>query len=728
MSAATEHVDVLIVGAGLSGIGAGCHLRTSCPDKTFAILESRDAIGGTWDLFRYPGIRSDSDMFTLGYPFRPWPEAEAIADGPSIRSYVRDTAGEYGLEETIRFHQRVVAAEWSTKDARWTVDVERTDTHERVQLTCGFLFMCTGYYRYDEGYTPHFEGTERFRGQIVHPQHWPEDLDYAGKRVTVIGSGATAVTLVPAMADEAAHVTMVQRSPSYVVSLPGTDPIATLLRRVLPRKAAFEIVRWKNVLLPTAFFLACRRWPKAMKGLIRRGVMKRLPDGYDVDTHFAPRYQPWDQRLCLVPDGDLFETISAGRASVVTDRIETFTENGLQLESGSELVADVIVTATGLNMLMLGGMRIAVDGRDIKLNETVGYKGMMLSGVPNLAVALGYTNASWTLKCDLVTQYVCRLLNHMDANGHRQATPRAPDQSVATEPFLDLASGYVLRSIHTLPKQGSRAPWRLYQNYMRDVLMMRRGPLEDEGIEFSNPGAPANRRAAGRLVLGRDLALDDVRLRGHLAGYQGEYLLEVLCLEDPLLRVNSECFLGSDLPEIARPADEPHLPVRDLEAGDVPVRERATAGVEVARRRDGENLVRPAHARLRILELGTDEGRGGSVVGRFVQRLLEVFYRPGRGRVRDALGEHGTVRVAGDHHEAAGLAPCPLVHRAIVLRTQGEVARRRRGRVARLALQRPPDMSDEQPGGKPEPVAVGGALVAVHEEQRAWLLAGTVHG
>ncbi len=491
MAEGREHVDVLIVGAGLSGIGAACHLRTSCPDKTFAILEARGAIGGTWDLFRYPGIRSDSDMFTLGYPFRPWPEAEAIADGPSIRSYIRDTAREFEIEDAIRFHQRVVAADWSTKDARWTVEVERTDTQERLQLTCGFLFMCTGYYRYDEGYTPHFEGSERFQGEIVHPQHWPQELDYADKRVTVIGSGATAVTLVPAMADRAAHVTMVQRSPSYVVSLPGTDPLADLLRRVLPAKAAFSIVRWKNVLLPTAFFMACRRWPKAMKALIRRGVMKRLPVGYEVDTHFAPRYQPWDQRLCLVPDGDLFETISEGRASIVTDRIETFTEKGLLLESGAELEADVIVTATGLNMLMLGGMTVAVDGRDVELSETVGYKGMMLSGVPNLAVALGYTNASWTLKCDLVTQYVCRLLNHMDARGLKQATPRAPDRSVATEPFLDLASGYVLRSIHTLPKQGSRAPWRLYQNYIRDVLMMRRGPLEDEGIEFSNPREPA---------------------------------------------------------------------------------------------------------------------------------------------------------------------------------------------------------------------------------------------
>ncbi len=491
MAQTPEHVDVLIVGAGLSGIGAACHLRARCPGKTFAILEARDAVGGTWDLFRYPGIRSDSDMFTLGYSFRPWEEAEAIADGPSIRSYIRDTARDHGVEDRVRFHHRVVAAEWSTGEARWTVEVERTDTQESLHLTCAFLFMCTGYYRYDEGYTPHFEGRERFRGEIVHPQHWPEGLDYTGKRVVVIGSGATAVTLVPAMAEDAAHVTMVQRSPSYVVSLPGTDPLAGLLRRVLPAKALYPVVRWKNVIMMSAFFNACRRWPKFMKGLIRRGVMKSLPEGYDVDTHFAPRYQPWDQRLCLVPDGDLFETLSAGRASIVTDRIETFTENGLKLESGTELEADVIITATGLNMLLLGGMEVTVDGRHIEFSETVGYKGMMFTGVPNLAVALGYTNASWTLKCDLVAQYVCRLLNHMDRAGYRQATPSEPDPSITTEPFLDLASGYVLRSIDTLPRQGSRKPWRLYQNYARDVLMMRRGPVEDEGIEFSNPRVPA---------------------------------------------------------------------------------------------------------------------------------------------------------------------------------------------------------------------------------------------
>src|SRR5215213_6609768 len=331
MSAADEHVDVLIVGAGLSGIGAGCHLRTSCPGTTFAILEARNAIGGTWDLFRYPGIRSDSDMFTLGYPFRPWPEAEAIADGPSIRSYVRDTAREYEIEDTIRFRQRVVAAEWSTEGARWTVDVERTDTQERLQLTCGFLFMCTGYYRYDEGYLPHFEGTDRFRGEIVHPQHWPEELDYSGKRVVVIGSGATAVTLVPAMSGQAAHVTMLQRSPSYVVALPAIDRIADALMRTLPKQTAYSIVRWKNVLLMMLSFKLSRRFPNLMRKVIRRGVRRRLPEGYDVDTHFNPIYNPWDQRLCLAPDSDLFDVLASGAASIRTDGIETFTETGLKL-------------------------------------------------------------------------------------------------------------------------------------------------------------------------------------------------------------------------------------------------------------------------------------------------------------------------------------------------------------------------------------------------------------
>jgi monooxygenase len=488
-----EHLDVLIVGAGLSGIGAGCHLQANCPSKSFAILEARDAIGGTWDLFRYPGIRSDSDMYTLGYSFRPWEDAKAIADGPSILSYIRDTARDHGIDRKIRFQQRVVRAEWSTAEAQWTVEAERTDTQETVRLTCGFLFMCTGYYRYDEGYTPEFEGTERFAGQIVHPQHWPESLDYVGKRVVVIGSGSTAVTLVPAMAQRAAHVTMLQRSPSYIVSLPARDPLADLLRRALPARIAYPIVRWKNVVLTTIFFQLSRRAPRFIKALIRKGVERRLPAGYDVDSHFTPRYNPWDQRVCLTPDGDLFEAIGKRRASIVTDRIEAFTEQGLRLASGTVLEADLVVTATGLKLLPLGGMTIAADGREVELSETVGYKGIMFSGVPNLAVALGYTNASWTLKCDLTCEYVCRLLNHMDEHGYRQCTPRAPDPSLPTQPMIDLTSGYVLRSIDSFPKQGARTPWRLHQNYARDILLLRRGALEDEGMEFSNAGSAVER-------------------------------------------------------------------------------------------------------------------------------------------------------------------------------------------------------------------------------------------
>ncbi|MGY1643882.1 flavin-containing monooxygenase [Geodermatophilus sp. SYSU D00703] len=486
---AAEHVDVLIVGAGLSGIGAACHLQRECPDRSYAVLEARDAIGGTWDLFRYPGVRSDSDMFTLGYSFRPWTQARAIADGASIRSYVQQTAREHGVDRHIRFGHRVVSAEWSTAEARWTVTAERSDTGETVRLTCGWLSVCSGYYRYDRGHRPRFPGEERFRGPIVHPQHWPEDLDWAGERVVVIGSGATAVTLVPSLAATAAHVTMLQRTPSYVLSLPGRDPLADALRRRLPARAVYPVVRWKNVLVSMASYQFSRRRPAAMRRFIQRLAGRQLPPGFDVDTHFGPPYDPWDQRLCLVPDGDLFRAVREGRASIVTDRIATFTETGIALESGEELTADVVVTATGLVLLPIGGMTLTVDGELVELSERVSYKGMMVSGVPNFSMTIGYTNASWTLKADLVARYVCRLLRHMAAAGYATCTPVAPPGG-GTEPFIGLSSGYVQRSLTALPKQGSRAPWRLYQNYVRDVLLMRRGPLEDEGVRFA-PRQPA---------------------------------------------------------------------------------------------------------------------------------------------------------------------------------------------------------------------------------------------
>jgi cation diffusion facilitator CzcD-associated flavoprotein CzcO len=485
-----DHVDVVIVGAGLSGIGAACHLEANCPGKTYAILEARDRVGGTWDLFRYPGIRSDSDMYTLGYSFKPWAEAKAIADGPSILRYVNETARERGVDGHIRFSHKVVAAEWSTDGATWTVQAERADTGETVELTSNFVFMCSGYYRYDEGYTPEFAGMERFKGEIVHPQLWPEDLDYAGKRVVVIGSGATAVTLVPAMAKDATHVTMLQRSPTYIVSLPAEDPIANFVRRRLPAKLAYAIARWKNVMLMLGSFQLSRRRPELMKKIIRRGAERRLPAGYDVDKHFSPTYNPWDQRMCLVPDGDLFRAIGDGSASIVTDRIETFTERGLRLESGAELEADVIVTATGLNLLALGGTRIVVDGHAIKLPDTMGYRGMMLSGVPNFAIAIGYTNASWTLKCDLTCEYVCRLLNYMDEHGYAQCTPTNRDPSVTPRPFIDLASGYVQRSIDQFPQQGSKPPWRVYQNYPRDLLALRYSTLDDGAMDFARRPVP----------------------------------------------------------------------------------------------------------------------------------------------------------------------------------------------------------------------------------------------
>lgn len=483
-----EHFDVVIIGAGLSGIGAGCHLTKRCPGKSFVILEGRDVTGGTWDLFRYPGIRSDSDMYTLGYAFRPWREAKAIAGGPAILNYVRETAAEYGVDRRIRFRHAVKWVSWSSRDAAWTVEAERGPEQEPARFTCNFLLTCTGYYDYDRGHSPEFPGAGRFAGPIVHPQQWPADLDYAGKRVVVIGSGATAVTLVPAMADAAAHVTMLQRSPTYVVSRPAEDQLANRLRRHLPARLAYGLTRWRNVLLTMFFYNLARRRPERFKQQVIGGVRRHLGRDYDVATHFTPSYNPWDQRLCLAPDADLFHAIKAGRASVATDGIETFTETGIKLRSGAELPADIIVTATGLNLKVLSGMEITVDGVRFEPSQAMSYKGMMYSDVPNLATAFGYTNASWTLKADLTCEYVCRLLRYMDRHGYAQCTPTR-DPGVTEAPFLDFTSGYVQRAIQQLPKQGAKRPWRLHQNYAVDLLTLRFGRLNDGTLRFARRAA-----------------------------------------------------------------------------------------------------------------------------------------------------------------------------------------------------------------------------------------------
>jgi cation diffusion facilitator CzcD-associated flavoprotein CzcO len=491
-----EHHDVLIIGAGLSGIGSAVHLQKALPHKTYAILEARDAIGGTWDLFRYPGIRSDSDMYTLGYNFKPWEARKSIADGDSILDYVRETAAEYGVDHHIRYGHRVVGAEWDSDAARWTVEAELVGTGDSVKLTCSFLHWCSGYYRYDEGFTPNFEGAEEFRGDIIHPQHWPEGYDYSGKRVVVIGSGATAVTLVPAMADRAKHVTMLQRSPTYIVALPGEDPIAKVLRRRLPASLAYQLVRMKNAGMTLFSFELSRRRPEIVKAFIRRGVRRWLGGDFDIDTHFKPRYNPWDQRLCVVPDGDLFRALRTGKADVVTDRVACFTERGIRLQSGEELEADVIVTATGLNLQMLGGAEVIVDGQAVSFGDAVAYKGMMFSGVPNAALSIGYTNASWTLKCDLICEYVCRLLAYMEEHGYDYCVPVEPPEGEERAPLLDFSSGYVLRAIDQLPKQGARPPWRLHQNWFKDISMFRRAPLVDEGIRFRQAGEPVRQPQA----------------------------------------------------------------------------------------------------------------------------------------------------------------------------------------------------------------------------------------
>ena len=486
-----EHFDVLIVGAGLSGIGAAVHLQTECPGKTYAILEGREVIGGTWDLFRYPGIRSDSDMYTLGYAFKPWTQAKAIADGPSILNYVRETAREHGIDPHIRFRHKVLSAAWSTPDAAWTVTAD--ENGQTRTFTCNFLFLCGGYYSYDGGYTPDFPGADTFKGRIVHPQNWPSDLDYAGKKVVVIGSGATAVTLVPEMAKSAAHVTMLQRSPTYMVSRPAEDAFANWLRARLPAKLAYSIIRWRNVLFGLYFFNTARKKPEVVKQRLIGMVREQLGPDYDVGTHFTPSYNPWDQRLCLVPDADMFQAIKSGAAEVVTDHIETFTPEGIKLKSGKTLEADVIVTATGLVLKALNGLSLTVDGKAVEPAKTLSYKGMMYSDVPNLASSFGYTNASWTLKCDLTCGYVCRLLNHMDRTGLRQATPRNTDPDIGQEPWLDFSSGYVQRAMASFPKQGTKAPWRLDQNYALDLMNLKYSKVEDGVMEFSNP---APRKAA----------------------------------------------------------------------------------------------------------------------------------------------------------------------------------------------------------------------------------------
>jgi monooxygenase len=486
-----EHLDVVIVGAGISGIGAGRYLRTELPGRSFAILEARAASGGTWDLFRYPGIRSDSDLHTFGYEFKPWRDEESIASADRILAYVRETATENGLDAHIRYHHKVVAASWSSAEARWSVEVERGDTGERTRLTAGWLFCAGGYYRYDEGFTPRFEGRDRFAGRIVHPQHWPEDLDHAGKRVLVIGSGATAVTLVPALAGTAAHVTMLQRTPSYVMPVAKKDPVANLLRRWLGEERGYRATRRKNIAQQRAVWRFCQRFPKAARRLIRWINTKQLPAGYPVDEHFNPPYGPWDQRLCAVPDGDLFKAIRRGTASVVTDRIATFTERGVLLTSGRELEADVIVTATGLNVQALAGLALTVDGTPVRLPETVAYKGMMLSGVPNFAFAIGYTNSSWTLKVGLLCEHFCRLLAHMDATGTAVCRPEVSDPDMPTRPFLDFAAGYVQRVVDQLPRQGDRMPWRTSMDYHSDVKLLRNGRVDDPALRFSPAAAAA---------------------------------------------------------------------------------------------------------------------------------------------------------------------------------------------------------------------------------------------
>jgi monooxygenase len=507
LSTIPEHFDVLIIGAGLSGIDAAHHLQKFCPQKSYVILEQRERIGGTWDLFRYPGIRSDSDMLTMGYSFRPWTHPKAISPGEDIREYITATARDEGIDRNIRFRHQIKRASWSSEDAKWTVEAVKQSSslgassntagnttsggvvtkEEAVTLTCNFLFCCAGYYRYSAGYLPEFPNSSRFKGRMIHPQGWPQDLDYAGKRVVIIGSGATAVTLLPAMAKTAAHVTMLQRSPTYVISAPEKDRIANFLRHIMPAMWAYRLSRWKNVSFMTYIYQLSQRFPNFVKRGIIKKASKQLGTDFDVETHFTPRYRPWEQRMCLIPDADMFEAIKSGKASVVTDQIETFTERGILLKSGKEPEADIVITATGLEMQAFGGMELTVDKQRVDLSQALAYKGVMMSGVPNFASVFGYINASWTLKADLICNYVCRLLNFMDRKGVRQVIPNPVGES-AVAPFVEnFSSGYIQRALARWPKQGRKKPWRVYQNYFRDTMSLKWTRVDDEGLEFSNP-------------------------------------------------------------------------------------------------------------------------------------------------------------------------------------------------------------------------------------------------
>jgi len=492
---ADEHFDVLIVGAGLSGIGAACRVRRKCPDSSLAILEARDDLGGTWDLFRYPGVRSDSEMFTLSYSFRPWTHAKAIAGGRTILTYIRDTAREFGVDRKIRYGCKVRSASWSSAEARWTLEVERRADGAVVTVTCGFLILCAGYYSYQGGYRPDFPGVGRFRGRIVDPQRWSDDIDYAGKRVLVIGSGATAVTMVPALARRAAHVVMLQRSPTYVIERASRDALADALRAALPEPFAFRFARWKNIAVGVAFYRLCRRFPRIARWLLLARARDALGPGVDAMKHFTPRYEPWDQRLCLVPDGDLFRALRSGRASILTDTIATFTETGVTLASGETIDADIAVPATGLELQPLGGIRLSVDGTEIEPGQTTAFKGAMLSGVPNLVFVFGYTAAAWTLKADLVSLYACRLINRLKRSGFRQCAPRADDPAMAKRPLVDLSSSAYRRAAARLPKQGTEGPWASRQSYWRDFLSLRFAPLRSRALRFSDrlPAASGRR-------------------------------------------------------------------------------------------------------------------------------------------------------------------------------------------------------------------------------------------